>query len=58
MMTAAIQTVAQKVQYQKAQMIARLAAMDPQGARSGWTVRDPYAALVETFEYLRDRGAK
>ena len=54
--TALPQTIAQKAQYQRATLIARLAALDP--ARVQWTVWDAYADLLATFFYLHDKSAK
>jgi hypothetical protein len=45
-------TVAQQIQKQRAGMIARLMAVDPHGARSGWTVWDSFAELMAAFEWL------
>jgi hypothetical protein len=48
-----MKTTAQKVQYQKAQLIAQLAALDPQ--RSAWSLADSYQDLRATILYLHDR---
>jgi hypothetical protein len=46
-------TVAQQAQHQKAQLIARLQALDP--TRSVWSLSDSYRELMQTILYLSDR---
>lgn len=48
-----IKTVAQQIQRQRAEMIARLQALDPD--RALWKLTDSYAVLRETALYLLDR---
>ena len=48
-----MKTTAQKVQYQRAQLIAKLVALDP--TRSMWSLADPYQDLRATIYYLSDR---
>lgn len=50
-----MQTIAQKAQYQKAQLIALLVALDP--SRAFWALSDSYAELRATINYLSDRKA-
>ena len=52
-----MKTTAQKAQQQKAGMVARLQALDPNGVASGWTVWQSYQELLSTFFYLTDRKA-
>jgi hypothetical protein len=49
-------TTAQKIQHQRATLIARLQALDP--TRGTWTLRDSYRELLDTFFYLTDRAAR
>ena len=52
-----MKTTAQKAQQQKAMMVARLHALDPNGSLSGWSVWQSYQELMDTFFYLTDRKA-
>jgi hypothetical protein len=50
-----MKTVAQQIQYQRATMIARLQALDPE--RVAWQLSDPYEDLRAACYYLLDRKA-
>jgi hypothetical protein len=49
-----IKTVAQQRQWQKATMVARLQALDPE--RVLWALADSYQQLLDTFYYLTDKN--
>jgi hypothetical protein len=55
-MSAYGKTIAQRIQYQRAGMIARLHALDPE--RTTWTLYDTYADLMATFLWWMDRRAE
>jgi len=49
-----MKTTAQQIQHQRATMIARLQALDPE--RLAWTLWDSYKDLRATVYYLTDRA--
>lgn len=51
-------TVTEKIERERGAMIARLAVLDPNGARSGWTVRDSFRDLLASFEWLVVRESR
>jgi hypothetical protein len=55
-MSAYGKTIAQRIQYQRAGMIARLHALDPE--RTTWTLYDTYVDLMATFLWWMDRQGR
>lgn len=51
-----MKTIAQKAQYQKAHLIALLAALDP--GRAYWALSDSYRDLRATIDYLSNRDRR